>query len=769
MNMKSIEKMPPPNLEPAVLSQSISLPVQVMDPKANRRLPFDAKFNVSQVTDALGRTTKYQHDSNGNATSVTDAGNQTTQIGYLISGDPVQAFAAGGGGSSPSAAPGGSCGGGGTQGSVGIQPPNLQPVVLSQPISLPVKVTDPKGNATSFSYDAKYNLIQVQDAQANGTQFSYDAQGHMTAVKDALGGVMSKTYSGNGDLVGVTDALGRTDLMTHDSLGRVALNTDPLGDQTGFAYDLAGHTTQVKDALNGATNVAYQAGRRGRLPASITDAKNHATAFGYDVLGRVTSVKNALNQSASIIYDIKSRPQSVTNRNGQTFTFAYDSLDRLTTLTAPEGSINLGYDAVGNLTSAVHYNGSAFALSYDALNRATSVGETLPNGFSVTLGYAYDANGNRTRMTTPWGSFSYTYDTLNRVTSVLNPAGQTVAFAYDALGRRTKMTYPNGVATSYAYDAAGQVTQIVHQKIASQSAIAFDNYTYDAAGDRTAIVDSHGSHGFAYDALHRLTAAGHPGTSTLPVLAETFAYDAISNRASDALRTGYTYDAANRLVSDSSFTYTSDANGNVTSRTSRASGQTTAYVYDSGNHRVQVNGPLGTIATYKLDAAGNRVEKNAGGTITRYVYDGKNVLAILDANNNLLQLFTNGPGIASPLIARINGTDYFYHADALGSITALTDINGNVVETYEYQAFGKAVVKDALGNSYAKSTVGNPLMYASSIYDPETEQDHMGFRDYNMETGRFTQEDPIGFSGGNMNFYSYADSVGELPDVNLYA
>jgi RHS repeat-associated protein len=124
--------------------------------------------------------------------------------------------------------------------------------------------------------------------------------------------------------------------------------------------------------------------------------------------------------------------------------------------------------------------------------------------------------------------------------------------------------------------------------------------------------------------------------------------------------------------------------------------------------------------------------------------------------DSLLALFTNGPGLAEPLIMhKAGGADLYYHADALGSIVALTDNNGNVVETYSYQAFGRPTIKDGSGNAISVSAVGNPFMYAGTEYDPETGFYHMGFRYLDPDTGRWTQEDPIGFGGGEANLYSY--------------
>ncbi|MEK7689647.1 MAG: RHS repeat-associated core domain-containing protein, partial [Bdellovibrionota bacterium] len=372
----------------------------------------------------------------------------------------------------------------------------------------------------------------------------------------------------------------------------------------------------------------------------------------------------------------------------------------------------------------------------------------------VTLDRTYDANGNETSLTSNWGDFTYAYDSLDRLTRITNPYAQTVTFTNDAVGRRTAMGYPNGTSVSYGFDAAGQIAQIVHRKTSDQSVIAFANYTHDASGNRTVITDAHGTHTYSYDPLNRLTSASHPGTSTLPVKEEVFDYDNIGSRLADALRSNYSYDAANRIVSDSSFTYTTNANGNVATRTSRASGFVETFIYDSGSRMVEVDGPSGVIATYKHDPLGRRVEKNVGGTITRYVYDGQNILATLDASNNLIALFTNGPGIDSPLIMRRGGQDYFFHADALGSVVALTNSNGNIVETYEYQWFGRAVVRDAQDGLHGESTVGNPFLFTSRELDSETGFYFYRARHLDPGSGRFLQEDAI----PSVNQFIYADN-----------
>ena len=149
-----------------------------------------------------------------------------------------------------------------------------------------------------------------------------------------------------------------------------------------------------------------------------------------------------------------------------------------------------------------------------------------------------------------------------------------------------------------------------------------------------------------------------------------------------------------------------------------------------------------------------------GGATSRYVYDDRRVMAILDGDNNLVALFTNGPGIDSPLVMRRSGSDYFYHADALGNVNALTDTNGNVVETVSYQAYGKAVVKDAAGDTHEYSTVASPFLFASREHDAEMGRHYLRARYYDAEIGRFLSEDPIPsinpfpFAGNNPVLYT---------------
>ncbi len=111
-----------------------------------------------------------------------------------------------------------------------------------------------------------------------------------------------------------------------------------------------------------------------------------------------------------------------------------------------------------------------------------------------------------------------------------------------------------------------------------------------------------------------------------------------------------------------------------------------------------------------------------------------------------------------------SGAKYYLHYDQVGSLRAVSDVNGNVVKEIIYDAFG-----NILNDSNPGFTV--PFGFAGGLYDPLTKLTHFGFREYDSFTGKWTAKDPIGFKGGDSNLYGYVlndpvnlvDPEGEFP------
>ncbi len=127
------------------------------------------------------------------------------------------------------------------------------------------------------------------------------------------------------------------------------------------------------------------------------------------------------------------------------------------------------------------------------------------------------------------------------------------------------------------------------------------------------------------------------------------------------------------------------------------------YYYDCENRLTEVNDINDSpVACYTYDYLGKRVSKTVGGTTTKYCYDGDQVIAEYE-DDVLVRKFIYGPGIDEPIcmidVADSN-TVYYYHFDGLGSVVALSDVNGVIVEEYSYDVFGEPNRASDVNNPY---------------------------------------------------------------------
>ena len=282
--------------------------------------------------------------------------------------------------------------------------------------------------------------------------------------------------------------------------------------------------------------------------------------------------------------------------------------------------------------------------------------------------------------------------------------------------------------------------------LGANPAFASLGYTYNSVGNILAILDQVNpseTRSYTYDALQRLTTGGTTANG------ESYDYDLVGNRTSSFLSTTHHHDDLNRLLEDDQFTYTYDNNGNLTAKTNKANPTAvTTYHWDAQDQLIQIDRPDSTTLTYKYDGLGRRIEKNVAGTITRYVYDGADIVLEYDGSNTFVARYSHGDQVDQPLLLQKAGQGFFsYHSNHQGSITHLTDSSGTIANSYVYDSYGRRL-------AVAESVI-QPFSYTGREYDGESGLYYYRARYFDANTGRFLSEDPIGFAGQDQNLYRY--------------
>lgn len=624
--------------------------------------------------------------------------------------------------------------------------------------------TDPLGNLTQHGYNAIGQRISTTDAQNNITRFEYDVHGNRTAMIDALNRRTEYSFDAADQLIEVRYADASTTQTGYDALGRRTGETDQAAITTQYAYDEQGRLTQVTDAMGGVTGYSYD--EQGNK-LTQTDAENRATSWTYDSLGRVLSRTLPMGQSETFAYDVNGNLISHIDFNGATATHRYDSDNRLIQSDYADGTIEvIDYDANGNRSQVdVTRPGGGLETTlytYDASNRLET--EVQPNGTVLT--YQYDAAGNRTQVhiSLPDGSSKttdYGYDSLNRLLSVTDAAGIT-SYGYDAVGNRTSVSYPNGSSEVYQYDSLNRLSRKETYNGAGTLVQAYD-YTLHATGRRTGIDELSGrSASYSYDDLYRLTSEQITDAQNGNYSA-SYQYDGVGNRTYstiDGVQTAYTYDDNDRLTQQGGTRYTYDDNGNTLTETLDTT--TTTYGYNAKNELIRVE-QGGNATGYAYNPNGIRISKSEGGATTTYVVDeNRDYAQVLIEDDGAAQVsYTYGDDLISQ---ERGGEAYFYHYDGLGSTRSLTDSQGDLANTYDYEAFG-----EVLGQT---GSVENRYLFAGEQFDNTLSQYYLRARYYDQSSGRFTQQDT--WMGNNqdpitLHKYLYANAdPGSMVDPSGY-
>jgi len=372
--------------------------------------------------------------------------------------------------------------------------------------------------------------------------------------------------------------------------------------------------------------------------------------------------------------------------------------------------------------------------------------------------------------------FTSVYDDDGRLTNLTNPQGEVTSFTFDAAGQNTVKDLDNGTRAAMSFDAAGNLVQVVNLDSASTTLSSY-NYGFDCIGNRTGATELNGDYSnWSADRVSQIRGDSYYNSTwswntltlpqwevataddwdTLPVDALAaysfnYTYDATGNIISQtdpdsgAITTS-TYDHTNRLLTTEDVsgitTYSYDANGNQTS-IEEANGDVTTNTWDGENRLVQVEHPDFTMTTYVYDADGHRIEKDDGVDVTRFVYDGNNVVQERDDVGTVEAEFTYIPAAYAQVISQRRDDDSsFYAFDGIANTVALTDDAAVVTDEYALSAWGEQ--RSSTGST-ANSQIykGQFLAYYNDPNaGPETSLYSTHHRNYSAKQKQFTSSDP---------------------------
>lgn len=337
--------------------------------------------------------------------------------------------------------------------------------------------TDANGTTLRYGYDNYNRLTQVTATPRGGQQrtlrtFTYDANTDPTFPSTPTSYSLGRLTSvqnfgftpGNGsgiNSIGVTEEYGYT------QAGQVAIKRLQIGEQVNggslltqnldayYAYDSEGNVTGL--------TYPTTYGSSGAIGGP-------AYNYTYDSMSRLSGITYPWPQNTAVIsnvsYDAANRLLGffypTTNPTAQE-TRRYNSLEQLTQLTTPGGSVySYNYPAGtnnGKISSAELPSGETITYQYDSLNRlssasgtgwgdtytydgfgnllhknitqgsAPSLSQAVNTAYNQIVGQSYDANGNQ--LTAPGVTGTLTYDVENRLI-----AAPGVQYGYDSKNKR---------------------------------------------------------------------------------------------------------------------------------------------------------------------------------------------------------------------------------------------------------------------------------------------------------------------------------------------
>lgn len=531
---------------------------------------YDLRDRLTLATNPELHSVEYAYDHADNLTAVTDANGNMTTTDYDALNRPILFTAP--------------------------APLNYETHLAYNALGSLLSLTDGNDHTTYFEYDAAQRTTARIDAEGNRMEYEYDENGRLTLQRIPFPNPAQTieeqfTYDGRNLLTSLTNGEGETTAYGYNSVGLLQTKTENDGIITHYSYDALRRLNRVTlNYLEGQPaiddqNVSYHYlyDRVGNL-VSIVDPLNHETVFAYNGLGSLVYERNPLDSEWFYDYDPAQNLTFRQDANGEITHYSYYADHQLHVIDyQDDSSVTYTYDPNNNPLTMQDGLGTT-AWNYDEINRLTSVTDSLGR----TIAYEYDAVNRRAITYPDTLTVVYTYFDNNWMETATDPVGGISTYAYDPAGRTTNVDHPNSTSSLRTYDRANRLTFLGNYQDGGDVLSEF-SYLYDAAGQRVQATNTYGwrnpptvVENYTYDGLRRLTAVTDDDG-----LAMSYEYDRAGNRTlwqtnddpfgqspQDGFTATYSYNAANQLTTAQ------------IERTPPAQSETVTYSYDANGNRI---------------------------------------------------------------------------------------------------------------------------------------------------------------------------------------
>jgi RHS repeat-associated protein len=658
------------------------------------------------------------------------------------------------------------------------------------------RITHPDGGKVTNEFYPTGLLKKTSGVRTYPVEYTYDHAGRMQTMKTwtnyPTSGAAVTTWVYDGDrgwLAGkyyANPATGAAQTSsgvtyTYTDAGRLESRTWTRGVTTTYDYNGAGDLISVEYDDGTTPSVGYGYDRQGRQTTVTNAGSLNSTRFFNDA-GQMTSESFTAGPLSGIsvtnVFDALLRRTSVSINhqlstiNSASYSYSATS-GRLDTVGDGAGH-TATYTYVANsmlVSNLVFKQGSTTRMTtttkHDLLNRIERI-DNVPNAAASLVDQYYYNNASQR-----WQNLrvrdsathylQYEYDTLGQVTSGkryangVTLAGQQFEYAFDTIGNR-KQARSGGDTNSANLRPSDYTVNLLNQ-YASRTVPGYVNVLGEATNAATVTVNKQATtrQGSYYRAELTVTNTSVPlwvGLTNVAVLNQGTNVDLIATNIGNlyvpAATESFAHDADGNLTNDGRFSYTWDAENRALSFTRISSAPSGSKVKLDCTYDPQWRRTQKIVSTWD----GSSYQPS---TTNKFVYDGWNLLAILDHTNGLVQSFVwgtdasgtmQGAGGVGGLISMTvhQGTNtgtYFYCYDGNYNVAALVNAsNGVVAGQWEYDPF-LGVIRATGPLAYA-----NPFLGSTKYYDWETGCYYYGYRYYDPSTGRWLSRDPIQERGG---------------------